>query len=301
MHIQWLQDFLAVADTGSFTRAAQLRNLSQGAFSRRIKAVELWSGAALIDRTSFPTRLTNDGELFRDRAAELVAQVAETRISLAGTVAGRRNQIRIALPHSLLTGRLPSWWNEWSKKTGLGVLWSVESGNLHEIVPALVTGNIDLLICYETVHASIMLPSDRYDHTSIGKETLAPYASAASVAQKRILFPGRNGSPVPLLMYSKNATFAREVDAIIERAPQKLVGRTVLETETAEVLEAMAAADHGVAWLPECVAGRASPGVLKRVDSHEWSASLGIVAYRDKHPSSAPVERLWSLLASGKV
>ena len=300
MDIRWLQDFLTVAETGNFTRAAQLRNLSQAAFSRRIKALELWLGAPLIDRTSFPTRLTPDGELFRERAVEIVAQVTETRLSLSGTVVGRRNQIRIAVPHSLLTGRLPAWWSAWSKKTGLGVMWSVESGNVHEIVPALVTGNIDLLICYETVHAPIILPSDRYDHISIGKETLAPYASAASVAQKRNFFPGRKSAPVPLLMYSKNAIFAREVDAIIEKAPQKLIGRTVMETETAEVLEAMAAADHGVAWLPECVAKRAPAGVLERVDSSEWSTSLGIVAYRDKHSSGAAMERLWSLLSSGK-
>jgi LysR family transcriptional regulator, hypochlorite-specific transcription factor HypT len=300
MHILWLQDFLTVADTGNFTRAAQLRNVSQAAFSRRIKALELWLGAALIDRTSFPARLTADGELFRERAAEIVQQVAETRLSLAGTEVGRRNQIRIALPHSLVTGRLPAWWSAWSKKAGLGVLWSVETGNVHEIVPALVTGNIDLLICYDTVQAPIILPSDRYDRIMIGKERLGPYASTVSVGQKRNVFPGRKGSPLPLLMYSKNAIFAREVDVIIERAPQKLVSRIIFETETAEVLQAMAAADHGVAWLPESVAKRAPPGILERIDSGEWSTTLGIVAYRDKHTGTAAMERLWALLCSGK-
>jgi DNA-binding transcriptional LysR family regulator len=299
--IRWLQDFLTVAETGSFTRAAQLRNLSQAAFSRRIKSLEGWLGAALVDRTSFPTRLTPDGELFRERAAEIVAQVLETRMSLAGTMVARRNQVRIALPHSLLTGRLPAWWAAWSKKAGLGVLWSVESGNVHEIVPSLVTGNIDLVICYETVHAPIILPADRYDHIKVGKELLAPYASVTSLKQQRTGLPGRKGAPAPLLMYSKNAIFAREVDAIIERAPQKLVGRVILETETAEALQAMAAAGHGVAWLPECVALRAASGVLERVDSGDWSTSLGIAAYRDKQRSSAAVERLWDLLSSVKT
>jgi len=301
VYIRWLQDFLTVAETGNFTRAAQLRNVSQAVFIRRIKSLELWLGAALIDRTTFPTRLTPDGELFRERAAEIVAQVAETRMSLSGTVVSRRNQIRIALPHSLLTGRLPGWWSAWSKKVGLGLLWSVESGNVHEIVPALVTGNIDLLISYETIHAPISLPSDQYDHVSIGKELFAPFASGASVAQKRNVLPGRKGAPVPLLMYSKNAIFAREVDAIVERAPHKLIGRTIVETETAEALEAMAVAHHGVAWLPQCVAKRAPAGALVRVDSGEWSTSLGIVAYRDKHTGGAALERLWDLLSSGKA
>ena len=81
---------------------------------------------------------------------------------------------------------------------------------------------------------------------------------------------------------------------------RSFVGRIVFETETAEVLQAMAAADHGVAWLPESVAKRAPPGVLERIDSGEWSTTLGIVAYRDKHTGTAAMERLWALLSSGK-
>ncbi|MGL4976364.1 MAG: LysR family transcriptional regulator, partial [Bosea sp. (in: a-proteobacteria)] len=40
MDIRWLQDFLTVAETGNFTRAAERRNASQAAFSRRIQSLE---------------------------------------------------------------------------------------------------------------------------------------------------------------------------------------------------------------------------------------------------------------------
>ena len=63
MEIRWLQDFLAVAETGNFTRAAEQRNASQAAFSRRIQQLEAWVGAALIDRSIIPTRLTPAGVL----------------------------------------------------------------------------------------------------------------------------------------------------------------------------------------------------------------------------------------------
>ena len=61
MELRWLQDFLMVAETGNFTRAAERRNTSQAAFSRRIKSLEAWLGFDLIDRSVYPTQLTAAG------------------------------------------------------------------------------------------------------------------------------------------------------------------------------------------------------------------------------------------------
>ena len=44
MEIKWLEDFVTLADTSSFSRAAELRNVTQPAFSRRIKQLEGWLG-----------------------------------------------------------------------------------------------------------------------------------------------------------------------------------------------------------------------------------------------------------------
>ena len=41
MEIKWLEDFVTLADTSSFSRAAELRNVTQPAFSRRIKQLEI--------------------------------------------------------------------------------------------------------------------------------------------------------------------------------------------------------------------------------------------------------------------
>jgi hypothetical protein len=50
MDIMWLEDFIKLADEGNFSRAAEARNLTQPAFSRRIRALEEWVGATLVDR-----------------------------------------------------------------------------------------------------------------------------------------------------------------------------------------------------------------------------------------------------------
>ena len=64
METKWLEDFISLAETRSFSRSAELRHVTQPAFSRRIQSLEAWLGADLIDRTSYPTSLTPSGEVF---------------------------------------------------------------------------------------------------------------------------------------------------------------------------------------------------------------------------------------------
>jgi DNA-binding transcriptional LysR family regulator len=76
MNLSWLEDFLALAATGHFSRAAEERHMTQPAFSRRIRALEDWLGADLFDRSSQPAQLTAVGEWFKDIARDQLLQVA---------------------------------------------------------------------------------------------------------------------------------------------------------------------------------------------------------------------------------
>ena len=62
METKWLEDFVSLAETHSFSRSAQLRHVTQPAFSRRIQSLEAWAGTDLVDRSSYPTRLTPAGQ-----------------------------------------------------------------------------------------------------------------------------------------------------------------------------------------------------------------------------------------------
>jgi LysR family transcriptional regulator, hypochlorite-specific transcription factor HypT len=79
MELKWLDDYIALIDSGSFSAAAARRHVSQPAFSRRIQMLEEWLGVTLIDRTRKPLQLTpvaRDNQLaFRN----LVARIYEFR------------------------------------------------------------------------------------------------------------------------------------------------------------------------------------------------------------------------------
>ncbi len=79
MDTKWLEDFVSLAETRSFSRSAQLRHVTQPAFSRRIQSLEAWAGVALVDRSSYPTRLTPAGTTFYAQAVDILNSLQSSR------------------------------------------------------------------------------------------------------------------------------------------------------------------------------------------------------------------------------
>ena len=94
MELRVLQYFLAVAETESFTKAAEQLHLTQPTLSRQIAELESELGVRLFARGSHGVRLTDDGLLLRSRAQALLALADKTKADfrckgedLQGTVA----------------------------------------------------------------------------------------------------------------------------------------------------------------------------------------------------------------------
>jgi LysR family transcriptional regulator, hypochlorite-specific transcription factor HypT len=293
MELRWLQDFLTVAETGNFTRAAEKRNTSQAAFSRRIKSLEAWLGFDLIDRSVYPTRLTPQGERFREHAGELLRQMLDSRDELGGKPLHRNERIRIALPFAMATARLPQWWQAWSQERRLSC--SVVVGNIHDLVTSLVSDNADILICYHHAQQPIHLDPERYERVTLGTELLRPYASETLVAKGGAALPGRASHPVPLLMYSPGVYFARLVDLIMETAP--VAGVRVIESDMSDVLCGMALAGRGVAWLTEGTVAASGRKRLTPIGGDKWALPLSLVAFRGRmHDGQRALNLFWSEL-----
>ena len=79
MDTKWLEDFVSLAETRSFSRSAQLRHVTQSAFSRRIQSLEAWAGFKLVDRSAYPARLTPAGATFYVQAQEILRSLQSSR------------------------------------------------------------------------------------------------------------------------------------------------------------------------------------------------------------------------------
>lgn len=97
MKLQHLEHLLAVAETGSFSRAAEQQHLTQSALSRSIQTLEGDLGARLIDRTGKRNELTPLGQAVAVRARRMVFEAAELRRSAELLKQGDLGAIRIGL------------------------------------------------------------------------------------------------------------------------------------------------------------------------------------------------------------
>ena len=61
MDLNWLQDFVCLARTLNFTRAAEERNITQSALSHQVKGLEEQAGVELFVRRSKPLKLSAAG------------------------------------------------------------------------------------------------------------------------------------------------------------------------------------------------------------------------------------------------
>jgi LysR family transcriptional regulator, hypochlorite-specific transcription factor HypT len=296
MDTRWLQDFLTLAETGNFTKAAARRNASQAAFSRRIQNLELWAGANLIDRSSFPTRLTPTGEQFRLHAADVLMRLMDARSEMEGRPVFGRDHVRIALPYVISTAGFPDWWRRWTAARPLAC--SLIHGNVHDLAAALASGAADIMICHEAAEQPVQL-GQGFSRLVFGRDVLRPWASRDFLQTHPSAFPGREGRPLPLLSYTAGVYFARLVELSLEAAPQRLIGRRLAESDMADVLRRMAEAGLGVAWLPDSTV-RCGPTTLSPLGGPAWEMPLALVAYRAERAKLRAVAELWTRIEAAQ-
>jgi LysR family transcriptional regulator, hypochlorite-specific transcription factor HypT len=298
MESKWLEDFVSLAETGSFSRSALLRNVTQPAFSRRIQSLEAWVGVDLIDRTSYPTRLTQAGHVFYEQALTMLNQLNTSRAMLRGQGKVSEETIELAVPHTLSFVFVPKWIKLLEKQLG-PIKSRLLAGNVHDAVLALAEGTCDLLICYHHPNLPVQLDSQRYDMKVLGSETVSAYSKCDRNGAPLYSLPGKSNARVPFLSYSANAYIGRVVDRIREKAKPNLYLDQVYETDMSEGLKMMAIEGLGVAWLPDSAVSReVKAKSLAKVDER-FQETMEIRLYREKPSDSRKVkekaEQVWQL------
>ena len=249
METKWLEDFVSLAETRSFSRSAQLRHVTQPAFSRRIQALEAWAGTDLVDRSSYPTRLTLAGETLYAQSLDMLQGLQSTRAMLRGHTAAGQDVVEFAVPHTLAFTFFPAWVSSLSDKFG-PLKSRLIALNVHDAVMRLVEGSCDLLIAYHHDSQPFQLDPGRYEMLTLGQELLAPYVKPAADGKPLHALPGQAGQPLPYLGYAPGAYLGRVVDLLLKQSSTAIHLDRVYETDMAEGLKAMALEGHGIAFLP---------------------------------------------------
>ena len=177
---------MSLAETRSFSRSALLRHVTQPAFSRRIQALEAWAGTDLVDRSSYPTRLTSAGETLHAQALEILGALQSTHNMLRSHKITNTEMIEFAVPHSLAFAFFPHWVMDLRKRF-VGLKSRLIALNVHDAVMHLTEGSCDLLLAYHHSSQPLQLNLERYEMINLGRETLVAYAKAD--AQRTLALP----------------------------------------------------------------------------------------------------------------
>jgi DNA-binding transcriptional LysR family regulator len=290
----WLEDFLALAGTGNFTRAAEDRHSSQPAFSRRIRALEEWIGAPLVDRSTQPARLTEVGEWFKGVAEDLVARAARLPGEARRVAEASAGSLRIASTHALSFTFLPRWLRGLEAVLTLGPV-ALTSDVLARCEAQMKEGKVHFVLAHAHAKVHGSLDADPYLSAIIGSDQLVPVSVPAAGGQPlHRLAREAAQEEVPVLAYTDESGMGRVIRSVLGRKLEAIPCHVVFTAHLASVLRSMALDGRGIAWLPRTlVDDDLQAGRLVAAADSGWSVDLQIRLYRQREGGGRVAEAFW--------
>jgi LysR family transcriptional regulator, hypochlorite-specific transcription factor HypT len=293
MDLRWLEDLVALAEAGSITRAAALRNITQPAFTRRIQQIEQWLGAPVIDRSVRPARVSPAVLRKLEDVRALSGELRQLRRDVVDWETSQR-RVSIAAQHSLSAGLLPRFIARLQvQKPALTI--RLRSANREECHTLLMTRQATILVVYEVEGLPIAPNETLIERRVIGFDTLCPVASPR---RRDMVAGGRASAHLPIIGYPPEVFFGNVFTRRILPVLQAHHHIDVL-CETALVPSALALALEGVgiAWLPlSLCAPHLGSGALVDLGPLYGSVDMQVVSARLMTPRPQHAETVWGQL-----
>lgn len=292
MELKWLEDLIALSETDTLSEAAQQRNITQPAFSRRIKTIEDWLGTSVIDRSRRPVRVT---PAIRNRLDDIQLLVRELRRLRSEVRSWENTQRRIIIgaQHTLSVAFLPQFIARLQSLLSATTI-RLRSGNRDEIYALLMTRQAMLLIGYETATYPLDTDEVLLEKIVMAQDLLIPVALAEMITSNPIL----EASELNIIAYPPEVFFGVLLhNDILPTLRERFAVTTVCESALVPAIVELTLAGVGIAWLPlKLVASHISSGRLLDLSASISSADLQIVAARLKTPSSRTLDLVWEQL-----
>jgi LysR family transcriptional regulator, hypochlorite-specific transcription factor HypT len=295
MELDWLEDFMALTATQSFSRAAEMRHITQPAFSRRIRLLENWVGTALFLRLPRRILFTPAGEQFRTHAEGILRDLRHARTEALNAAGRTQTVLAIAATHALSFTFFPHWARTTAAVTQLGAL-NLLSDSMEACEDMMLRGEASFLLCHRHAKAEGRLTARHFRFLRVGEDVLVPLCAPDATGQPRwLLTAGGDPPPVPHLAYAAPSGIGRILAA--DWHHRRLVFNLVpaMTARLAATLLTMAEDGRGMAWLPLSLAeGSLARGTLVRAGDEPFDTPVDIVLYRPAARLGKAAERFWA-------
>lgn len=285
MDLNWLDDVLVLLEEGNMTRAAERRNITQPAFSRRIRSFEDWLGRPILNRQAnrieISTSLTsNEAEI---RA--LVARIREMRTNLANYKEDQA-ALTIAAQHAPICSSFPDMALR-ARQAFPNLRIRLRAGNLDECISVFLRGDASMFLCYEAEGARQLDFGTGVAQGVWGNDYLVPVVGGA--LRYSVKAEGTVPRDTPAVVYPEDSYFGR----VLRRGERPF--STPSFTENAVCVTAFSSGilelvlkGIGVGWLPYSMAHREiASGNLLSLSNALGQESLRVLVFADKATPAA--------------
>ena len=266
--LRQLQYFVAVAEQGTVSRAAQNLSISQSAVTEAIKELEGDLGVELFERHSRGLNITHKGHQFLRHATKILADVSDARRTFSGDAEAMTGRLHLGVT-SLVAGYVLSDLLARYRRAFPGVDVTAIEDNGDYLEHLLVGGELDI---------AVMVISNLRDRMALQAEIL-------EISPYRLWMP--LGHPLSTAEIISLADIAAEplimltIDEIEENTGKLLMAlgarpHVAFRTRSVEAVRSLVATGAGVALLPDLVY---RPWSLEgdRIESRDISGSLPVV------------------------
>lgn len=245
LELRHLRYLLAVAENGTFTRAAEELHLSQPTLSQQIKQLERMLGAQLLDRTGRTVRLTDAGEAYVHHARRALRDLAAAERAVHDVRDLTRGHLRLAVTPTFtayLTGPLAAELH--SRHPGITL--TLREMTQDRIEAGLLADEIDLGIAFAGTH----LPG--ITATELFTEALTLVTSARHPAGDHRALPVEELARMQLALLTGDFATRTHIDDYFAR--HGISPRTAVEANSIQALIAIVRRTTLATVLPDAIA-----------------------------------------------
>src|ERR1051326_3634199 len=256
MQIESLKVFCDLAETESFTKAAQINKVTQSAVSQQISSLEKTFKSLLIERSKKKFRLTREGQVLYDYSKQIIqhyeglfSRLQEIKDIISGT-------IRVATIYSIGLHDLPAYLKKFLKAYPT-VNVHVEYRRANQVYDDVQSNVVDLgLVAYPNREAKLEIVPLRRENLVLISHPQHPFAKNKSIKLAEI-------GGQKFVGFEPDIPTRRAIDKVFKE--QNVTVQHVMEFDNIETVKRAVEIDAGVAIVPEGT-------VVQEVAKHTLSA-----------------------------
>ena len=280
MQFHWLDDVLVLLEEGNMSRAAARRNITQPAFSRRIRGFEDWLGTDILDRKKNRVEISEALTSNEDEIRALMIRLRELRTKIAHFEKSRMI-VELAAQHAPICATFPDMALR-AKNELPGLQFRLRAGNLNACVSMFLRGDASMLLCYEAASVRSLQFGPDIRRGVWGNDYLVPVVGGA--LRYVVTDFGDIPTDTPAIVYPEDSYFGevlRKNDRPfgIPSSSANTFSVSAFSSGTRElVLNGL-----GIGWLPFSMAHREiESGELISLANHYGQEAFQVAIYADK-------------------